>query len=46
MKTLPAFEEHVPAVTHAMALSQELAWKRSAADYARVEQAMVGRLCE
>jgi hypothetical protein len=46
MKTLPAFEEHAPALTHAMALSQELSWKRSAADYARVEQAMVARLCE
>ena len=46
MKTLPAFEEHAPALTHAMALSQELAWKRSAADYARVERALVGRLCE
>ena len=46
MKTLPAFEEHAPALVHAMALSQDLAWKRSAADYARVEQALVGRLCE
>jgi len=46
MKTLPALEEHAPAMTHAMALSQELAWKRSAADYAQVEQAMVGRLCD
>jgi hypothetical protein len=45
MMTLPAFEEHAPALLHAMALAQKLALERSAEDYARVESALRSRVC-
>jgi hypothetical protein len=45
MKTLPAFEEHAPALLHAMALAQRLTLERSADDYARVESALRSRVC-
>ena len=45
MMTLPAFEEHAPALLHAMKLSQKLTLERSAEDYARVESALRSRVC-